>query len=86
VDAVLLARLFSLHIPPAKDQHQRPACCCAKSVDIGMYDACPAGCAYCYATQDFSRARQAFSRHEPDSPSLLGRLEPPTLQHSLLAP
>lgn len=86
VDAVLLNRLFSLALPESRDVSQRPACRCAKSMDIGMYDACPAGCAYCYATQDFSRARRALSRHDPDSPSLLGHFTPPQPQLSLLAP
>lgn len=37
-------------LPENRDPHQRPACGCARSVDIGAYRTCPAGCAYCYAT------------------------------------
>jgi hypothetical protein len=33
-----------------RDKHQRSACRCAKSVDIGRYGLCTAGCVYCYAT------------------------------------
>lgn len=29
----------------------RPACGCVESVDIGKYDTCAFGCAYCYATR-----------------------------------
>jgi len=86
VDTPFLNQLFSLSLPEARDANQRPACRCAKSTDIGMYDACPAGCAYCYATQDFSRARRALSRHDPDSPSLLGHFTPPHPQLPLIAP
>jgi hypothetical protein len=76
MDAALLERLFGLKVANTKDLSQRPACRCAKSRDIGMYDACPAGCAYCYATRDFSRSRRAMAGHDPDSPSLIGRFEP----------
>lgn len=36
-------------IPYTKDPAQREACGCARSRDIGMYDSCPHGCAFCYA-------------------------------------
>ena len=56
---------------PGKDPSQRPACRCAPSRDIGMYDACPAGGAYCYATSSFARSRRAHQAHDPLSPSLI---------------
>jgi hypothetical protein len=83
VDAGLLSRLFGLGIVDSKDPSQRNACRCAPSRDIGMYDACPAGCVYCYATQDFKRSRQAFARHDPLSASLLGNHMPDDAQHRL---
>lgn len=72
VDGELLERLFGVTPGKNKDPHQRQACLCAPSKDIGMYDACPAGCAYCYATQNFERARRNFAAHDPLSESLLG--------------
>ncbi|MFP5222162.1 MAG: DUF1848 domain-containing protein [Acidobacteriota bacterium] len=79
VDGELLSRLFGVTLEENKDPHQRPACLCAPSKDIGMYDACPAGCAYCYATQNFERARRNFAAHDPLSESLLGGAPCPTV-------
>lgn len=83
VDAELLSAVTGRRFPCEKDPNQRPACRCAKSRDIGMYDACPAGCAYCYATRDFASARRAHAAHDPCSPSLTGRHEPSGDQHRL---
>jgi len=77
VDGELIARLTGRPAPPEKDPFQRAACRCAPSKDIGMYDGCPAGCAYCYATRNFARAVRNQQAHDPASPSLLGWHEPP---------
>jgi len=79
VEGELLRRLFGVTSGKNKDPHQRPACLCAPSKDIGMYDACPAGCAYCYATQNFERARRNFAAHDPLSDSLLGEAPCPNV-------
>lgn len=76
VDAALLNDLFGLNLSGERDPHQRGHCRCAPSRDIGMYDACTFGCAYCYATTDFARSRANRAAHDPESPSLLGRFEP----------
>lgn len=72
IDAELIGRLFGIDIPSAKDRNQRPACRCAASRDIGMYDSCLFGCRYCYATGSAERARTNHARHDPDSRSLIG--------------
>ena len=41
----------------ARLKGNRPGCACAESRDIGAYDSCPHGCAYCYAVT--SRAAAA---------------------------
>ena len=72
VDDEYIKRVFGLDVTHQKDPSQRPACGCVASRDIGMYDSCLFGCAYCYATSNFERARVNHAQHHPDSPSLLG--------------
>lgn len=50
IDDAWLNTTFGLHVPQRKDPGQRTACRCIASRDIGRYDTCPAGCAYCYAS------------------------------------
>ena len=71
VDAELLAEAAGrpLHSPPPLHR-QREGCLCHRSVDIGAYDTCPAGCVYCYAVKSPDRARAAHAAHDPDWPCL----------------
>lgn len=52
-------------------QKSRAYCRCMESVDIGAYDTCLHGCAYCYATRSLSYARSRCARHDPRSPLLV---------------
>lgn len=54
-----------------KDPSQREACGYVASRDIGMYDTCAHGCAYCYANVDFATTRVNMKKHDPSAPSLL---------------
>ena len=74
VDAGLLGRLSGRPLTTARDKHQRPACGCASSVDIGAYRSCPGGCLYCYASPNPRAALRGRETHHPDSPLLLGTL------------
>lgn len=42
-------KMFGVNRP--KDRNQRALCGCVESVDIGAYNTCSNGCAYCYANQ-----------------------------------
>jgi len=54
----------------ARTKGNRPGCLCAESRDIGAYDTCAQGCAYCYAVGARARAQAALKAHDPESESL----------------
>lgn len=53
------------HAIAARTKGNRPGCLCAESRDIGAYDSCAQGCAYCYAVGGRARARAALRAHDP---------------------
>ena len=63
IDPGWIAARTGRSVPDGRDPCQRGRCGCASSKDIGAYDTCLFGCAYCYATSSFARARAAFARH-----------------------
>lgn len=71
VDAGRLSDLAGRPIR-ARTKGNRPGCLCAESRDIGDYDTCPHGCAYCYAVADVAKAKQRFHTHDPDGDTLFG--------------
>ncbi|MBB4197641.1 hypothetical protein CCR94_13090 [Rhodoblastus sphagnicola] len=72
IDDQLISRLFAVSLKTRKDKGQREACGCIESVDIGQYNSCLHGCAYCYATANKELALRNYDRHDPLSPFLIG--------------
>jgi hypothetical protein len=55
----------------AREKGNRPGCLCHQSRDIGAYDTCLQGCAYCYAVTNGATARRNQRRHDPNADALL---------------
>ena len=66
IDAGRLSRVAGRAIT-APVKGNRPGCLCHQSHDIGAYDTCVQGCAYCYAVSSRSRAQQILDRIDPNS-------------------
>ncbi|QDU32678.1 hypothetical protein KS4_07120 [Poriferisphaera corsica] len=54
------------HEIKGKERGTREGCLCDESRDIGMYDTCPHGCVYCYATNDMALVTKRFKGHDPE--------------------
>ena len=79
----MTAEIFSnsLGIRFKKTAHKgnRAGCLCMESRGLGDYNSCPNGCRYCYANKDHKKALQNYLAHDPNSPLLLGHLNPDDL-------
>lgn len=64
IDAARLSDVAGRTIA-ARTKGNRPGCLCAESRDIGAYDTCAQGCAYCYAVGSRVRAQAALKAHDP---------------------
>ncbi|MCR3884727.1 MAG: DUF1848 domain-containing protein [Methanothrix sp.] len=65
VDARRLAAIGGRPIR-ARLKGKRPECGCYEAVDIGEYDTCPAGCAFCYAVLRREIALRRRKSHDPE--------------------
>ena len=70
IDAARLSDVAGRSIV-APEKGNRPGCRCAASRDIGAYDTCTHGCAYCYAVQNRDAAARRYRAHDPAGETLI---------------
>jgi len=71
IDRVRIENLIGYELTVNRDG-QRKDCQCIECADIGEYDTCLHDCKYCYANLNNEKAKQAYCRHDPTSPLLIG--------------
>lgn len=75
IDTGLISELTGRACNIAKDPNQRKLCGCAASVDVGAYNTCGHQCTYCYANVSPNQIEQNRSRHNDQSPLLIGEID-----------
>lgn len=74
IDKELISGLLGSPVDAGKDKNQRPACGCIAGIDLGAYNTCRHGCAYCYANHSAEVRRRNLQAYDPDSPLLCSRI------------
>lgn len=74
IDKTLIESLLGCSLKGQKDTNQRPECGCMESVEIGTYNTCKNGCAYCYANESMESVANTCRKYHPLSPILCGEI------------
>lgn len=72
----ILGSANGLSFRKLKHNGTRPGCHNIGTRDIGAYNTCLNGCKYCWANPNPQKARENYKLHDPNSPLLLGHLNP----------
>jgi hypothetical protein len=72
IDAQRLSEVANRPILSWKPGHRGKQCACHYSRDIGAYDTCLHGCAYCYAVTNLRVSRKLYEQHDPSAECLCG--------------
>lgn len=74
IDKAMIESLLGCSLKGRKDTNQRLECGCMESVEIGTYNTCKNGCAYCYANESMDAVTNTCRRYHPLSPILCGEI------------
>ena len=74
IDDDIISDIIGYELNVKKDDTQRDACGCVKSIDIGQYNTCKHHCLYCYANFNYNQVQSNSKMHDKNYPLLSGKV------------